>query len=109
MARVSSAFVQPPKEARMAVVIANTITGGDEEMYESVTKQVMGDQLPDGCQVHIAGPVPGGWRVITVWDSDQDFNRFRDEKLIPVLREARGDEAIAPNIETNPVHRMMTA
>jgi hypothetical protein len=93
----------------MAIVIANTINGGDEEMYEAVTQKVMGDQLPDGCQVHIAGPVPGGWRVITVWDSDAAFNRFREEKLIPAILEERGEEAVAPNIETHPVHRVMTA
>ena len=39
--------------------------------------------LPDGCQVHIAGPTETGWRVITVWDSDDQFQQFRDETLIP--------------------------
>ena len=50
-----------------------------------------------------------GWRVITVWDSEEAFKRFREEKLIPALLEARGEETVAPNIETNPVHRLMTA
>jgi hypothetical protein len=93
----------------MAIVIANTMSGGTQEMYDGVTAKIMGDGLPEGCQVHIAGPVPEGWRVITVWDSDEAFKRFREEKLIPALLEARGEEAVAPNIETNPVHRLMTA
>jgi hypothetical protein len=94
----------------MAVVISNTITGGTEDMYEAVNAKVMSaNQLPEGCQVHIAGPVSDGWRVITVWDSEDAFKRFREEKLIPTLREVAGDEAVAPSIEANPVHRLITA
>jgi hypothetical protein len=94
----------------MAVVIANTITGGNKGMYEAVNGKVMpSDQLPEGCQVHIAGPVSEGWRVITVWDSEDAFNRFREEKLIPALREVAGDDAVAPNVEANEVHRLLTA
>jgi heme-degrading monooxygenase HmoA len=94
----------------MAIVVANTITGGTQEMYETVTGKVMpGKQLPEGCQVHIAGPVNEGWRVITVWDSEDAFNQFREGKLVPALREVAGDEAVAPNVETNPAHTVVTA
>ena len=52
----------------MAVVIVNEIEGGSQEMYDEVNPKVMeGDSLPDGCQLHIAGPIENGWRVITVW------------------------------------------
>jgi hypothetical protein len=94
----------------MAVVIANTITGGNEDMYNAVNGRVMpGKQLPEGCQVHIAGPVNEGWRVITVWDSEDAFKRFREEKLIPTLREVAGEGAVAPSIDANPVHTLITA
>jgi hypothetical protein len=39
-----------------------------------------------GCLTHIAGPVPGGWCVIDVWQSRAAFNRF-GKKLRPVLKE----------------------
>jgi hypothetical protein len=94
----------------MAVVVVNEIEGGSQDFYEQVNPKVMpGGQLPDGCQLHIAGPTEGGWQVITVWDSDEQFQQFRDEKLIPALREAGGDDRIAPAIKTNPVHNLMTA
>jgi hypothetical protein len=41
-------------------------------------KALPGGQLPDGAKIHIAGPMEGGWRVITVWDAEEQFNRFRD-------------------------------
>jgi hypothetical protein len=93
----------------MAVVIVNDIEGGTQDFYDQVNPKVMpGGELPDGCQVHIAGPTENGWRVITVWDSDERFQQFRDENLIPALREVGGEQRIAQNIDTNPVHRVMT-
>lgn len=94
----------------MAVVVVAEIEGGSEELYEQVSeKAAPGGQLPEGGKVHIAGPVANGWRVITVWDSEDQFNRFRDEKLIPALREAGEGDRIAPRIQTAPVHRLITA
>jgi hypothetical protein len=94
----------------MAVVIVNEIEGGSQELYDQVNPKVMeGDTLPDGCQAHIAGPVESGWRVVTVWDSEEQFQRFRDEKLLPAMREAGEDARIAPQISANPVYRFITA
>jgi hypothetical protein len=94
----------------MTVVIVNEIEGGNQELYEQVNPKVMpGGNLPDGCQLHIAGPVDNGWRVITVWDSEDQFQQFRDEKLIPAIREAGSEETIAPHISADPVHNLITA
>jgi hypothetical protein len=94
----------------MAVVVVNEMQGGSQDIYDQVNPKVMpGGQLPEGCQVHIAGPIDGGWRVITVWDSEDRFQQFRNEKLIPALREAGGEERIAPEIKTSPVHNLIKA
>jgi hypothetical protein len=93
----------------MAVVIVNEIEGGSQDFYDQVNSKVMADgKLPDGCQVHIAGPVENGWRVITVWDSDDSFQQFRDERLLPALREAGAEARVAPNIGSDPVYRFIT-
>ena len=91
----------------MAVVVVNEMEGGSQDLYDQVNPKVMPDGLPDGCQAHIAGPVEGGWRVITVWESDERFQQFRDETLIPALREAGGEDRIAPNISSHPVHNFI--
>jgi hypothetical protein len=36
---------------------------------------------------HIAGPMPGGWRVIDVWQSEAAFKKF-GKALMPALKEA---------------------
>ena len=93
----------------MAAVVVNETEGGSQETYDQVISKVMeGGNLPDGCHAHIAGPSETGWRVITVWDSEERFQQFRDEKLIPALREAGGEDRIAPNITTDPVHNLIT-
>jgi hypothetical protein len=94
----------------MAVVIVNEMEGGSQALYDEVNPKVLeGGNLPDGCQLHIAGPYENGWRVITVWDSEEQFQQFRDEKLIPAIREAGGEERIAPHISASPVHNLITA
>ena len=93
----------------MAVVIVNEMESGNQETYDQVTPKVMeGGNLPDGCELHIAGPSKNGWRIISVWDSEERFQQFREEKLIPALREAGGEDRIAPNISTDPVHKLIT-
>jgi hypothetical protein len=78
-------------------------------MYGQVNPKVMeGGGLPEGCQLHIAGPVENGWRVITVWDSEGQFQQFPRRELIPALREADEGDRIAPHISAEPVHNGIT-
>jgi hypothetical protein len=92
----------------VAIVVVNEIEGGSQELYDEINPRVMPDGLPEGCQAHIAGPVDTGWRVITVWESDEAFQQFRDGTLLPVMREVAEDR-IAPSISTNPVYRLITS
>ena len=90
-------------------VVVSTVAPFNVDMYEAVTGKVMpGGELPDGCELHIAGPVEQGWRVITVWESREDFDRFREEKLLPAVRELTGGEG-PPRVEpeVNPVHKLI--
>jgi hypothetical protein len=92
------------------VVVSAVAPGFTADMYEAVTGRAMpGDQLPDECQLHIAGPVEQGWRVITVWESREAFDRFREEKLLPALREVAGEgPPPVAEPEVNPVHKLIT-
>jgi hypothetical protein len=79
-------------------------------MYDQVNGKVMpGDQLPAGCRLHVAGPTESGWRVITVWDSEDQFQQFRNEKLIPTLRELGEGGRVAPSVSANPVHKLVSS
>jgi len=95
----------------MTVVVSAVAPGFTSEMYDAVSGRALpSDQLPEGCRLHIAGPVEQGWRVITVWDSREAFDRFRDEKLLPTIRKLAGDDG-RPEVEpeVSPVHKLVTA
>jgi hypothetical protein len=92
----------------MAVVAIAVLPGGNQETYENVSAKVLsGGQLPEGCQLHVAGPVDEGWRIITVWESPEHLQQFRNEKLLPALRDAGAEAEMTP--EVNEAYRVITA
>jgi hypothetical protein len=93
----------------MAIVVSAVAPGFTADWYGAVSGRAMpGNQLPEGCELHIAGPVDQGWRVITVWESQEAFDRFRDEKFLPAVREVGGGED-PPDVrpEIGPVHTLI--
>lgn len=44
-------------------------------------------ELPEarGFVVHADGPTETGWRLVQVWDSEEDLQRFFDEHVKPYL------------------------
>ena len=64
--------------------------------YEKVTQALNVDaDPPPGLIVHAAGEVDGKWRSVDVWESEADYNRFREERLMPAVIQAMGEEAVA--------------
>jgi hypothetical protein len=65
------------------------------ENYDAV-REKLGEEPPDGVLVQTAGPMEsGGLRVFSVWESREHYDRFREDRLLPALREAIGEEAAA--------------
>ena len=78
----------------------------DAAFYQRVMKG-LGDGPPKGLIAHIAVERPeGGLRYTDVWESEQDCDRFVDERLHPVihglLREVFGDQ-LPPEPERTPL------
>jgi hypothetical protein len=65
----------------VAVIVDNP--EGSQEIYEKVRAHI-GLDRPAGGIFHAAGPSPtGGWRVLEVWESEEEANRFLKERLQP--------------------------
>jgi hypothetical protein len=80
---------------------------GSQEIYEKVREQI-GLDAPAGGIFHVAGPSPnGGWRVIEVWESEDDAQRFFKERLEPALRAAGALTGPPPRPQFWPVHNYM--
>ena len=59
--------------------------GVTEEMATKVDAEV-GDAPVAGLIAHVSGPTAVGWRIIDVWESEEDYDRFVAERLNPALR-----------------------
>ncbi len=68
------------------------------EEFDAVIAQVGGE--PGGLQARYVGTTPdGGLRVVTLWDSRADAERFFAEKLGPALAKVLGPEPVgAPEV-----------
>jgi hypothetical protein len=52
--------------------------------YERISADAV-EPVPIGLILHVAGPTDEGIRVIEVWDGERAWERFRAERLAPVL------------------------
>ena len=69
----------------MAIAMMVDNTEGTQEIYAKVRER-LGLEKPAGGIFHAAGPSPsGGWRVIEVWESEEDAKRFVKERLLPAF------------------------
>ena len=79
----------------MAIAMVVDNPHGSEELYERI-RELIGLERPAGGTCHLAGPRPeGGWRVIEVFDSENDARRFVQERVLPAA-EAVGAEPPPP-------------
>ena len=60
------------------------------EQAEQVMAHVRstGPVPPEGARLVLGGPAEPGWRVISVWDSEEARDRFLAERLAPAYRAA---------------------
>ena len=74
----------------MAIAVIADV--GKKENYEAVNEKMFGTKRPDptidGLILHSAGEGPNGFRVVDIWESQEAFDSFLNERLMPATREA---------------------
>ena len=79
---------------------------GSQEIYDKVRERA-GLERPAGGILHVAGPSPnGGWRVIELFESEEEARRFLTERLGPAFRALGAEVPSQPQFW--PVHHYMT-
>ncbi len=73
----------------MAYAVVHKFRGGTKEQYEaSIAAVHPGGRLPEGQIFHTAGPsVDGYWTIVAVHETRESWERFRDNILMPRLKE----------------------
>lgn len=96
----------------MAYGVVHQFFGGMKEQYEASIAAVHpgGGSLPDGQTFHAAGPSAEGWTIVAVHDSQESWERFRDDVLMPRMSQGIEGGFTAPPQETTfEVHNQATA
>ena len=61
--------------------------------YATVLAELGGaEKHAPGLIAHVAGPVEGGFRIVDVWATQEDAERFAEQHLAPAVRRAHGDD-----------------
>ena len=90
--------------------IIHRFPGGTKEQYDASIAAVhpSAGRLPDGQIFHAAGPSPGGWTIMAVHDSQESWERFRDDILLPRMQEGiEGGFSTPPEETTIDLYRVM--
>ena len=70
----------------VAILVVGEAAGVTAEQDAAFVKRLYPEgSLPAGFRIRMAGPTADGWRIVTLWDSEADWERFRDERLTPAL------------------------
>jgi hypothetical protein len=86
----------------MAYGIVHQFPGGTQQQYEASIAAVHPSRgtLPKGQVSHAAGPSPGGWTILVVYDTKQNWEQFRDGVLMPKMKQGIKGGFASPPQET---------
>ncbi len=85
----------------MAYGVVHHFADGTREQYEaSVAAVHPSGSLPEGQVFHAAGPSADGWTVVAIHDSQQSWEQFRDDVLMPKMAKGIEGGFTAPPQET---------
>ena len=85
----------------MSVLMIGEVPDMTEEVYGGMIGQLMpAMRASKGFVSHVGGPSPsGGWRVVEVWESEEDGENWFDKNVKPNL-----PPGVAPNRQYYPLH-----
>jgi hypothetical protein len=73
----------------MAVMMIGVVEGLDADTYDKINEELgLPDQVPDGLVSHTAAPADGGMMVVDVWESNDKFESFMQDQLMPAMGKA---------------------
>lgn len=89
----------------MSVMMVSEVRGQSPQGYDAMLAFV-GDALRQapGFIMHMSHPVETGWRIVEVWNSQEDATRFFAAHIAPNL-----PEGIRPKLSFQPLHSLRAA
>ncbi len=90
----------------MAVLVIGELQGGDAALDARMMQELGLQNTPaPGALARFAGPTEKGWRVITVWESEDAYRTFERERLMPMFDRL----GISPTTQVSPLESVRIA
>jgi hypothetical protein len=78
--------------------------------YDQISERLREqDSPPAGLIVHTAGFTGNGFRIYEVWESREDFERFLNDTLMPMVRDIAPDDTRQPETTVYELHNYVIA
>jgi hypothetical protein len=89
----------------MSVMMISEVSGQSAQGYDGMLA-LAGDALKraPGFVMHLSHPVDAGWRIVEVWNSQEDAARFFAAHIAPHL-----PDGIRPKLSFQPLHSVVTS
>jgi hypothetical protein len=88
----------------MAVALMVEFPHVTQVQYETA-RGLIGEALPPGLLLHVAGPTENGWRVLEVWNTPEDVERFFGSETAQHAFQSAGFPPAQPDLF--PVHTLV--
>lgn len=90
----------------MPVLVIIEVPGGSSALDDALTEAWgLASRPPEGNVLRMAGPMEGGWRVVSLWESHRQFETFLEDRLHLSLQDAGADQPIVSFWEIEKVDR----
>lgn len=96
-----------PEEATMAVIMIQTLPDGVPiAMLDAVTAKMDAKaNPPGGLIVHTHYEEDGRVRIMDVWESEEAFRTFQEERLMPAMKQVASENGM--DLSDEPEHRVV--
>lgn len=89
----------------MSVLVVIEIPGGSTDLDDALVEAWnLTGRPPSGNRLRMAGPMDRGWRVVSLWDSQQQFETFLEDRLHLTLGDLGDDQPTVTVWEIEKVH-----
>ncbi len=80
----------------MTVTMVVRMPSEAAQLYEPLNRElgVHKDRLPDGLIHHFATKTKDSFDIFEFWDSQEAFDRFANDRLLPALKKLVGEQAL---------------
>jgi hypothetical protein len=76
--------------------------------YDAIDEKLgIASNPPEGMIVHSAGFAGDKFRMVDIWETPQDFERFQSERLIPTVFDVVGQDGSAPTTQSYELHNLI--